>query len=118
MKNIEFRKFREHILSYYEEGIKALEEDISRYKVCIPESGGTTWGAVNTMCQWGVFDVYYSQCFGTLAEVYGDEFDESKYLTKDRQWRYRNGECYVWTVYKDKICRTIEMMVKKGELDA
>lgn len=114
MKSIEYRKFREHILDHME-SVERLKEELDRY-LLLPESNGTLWGAVDTMCQYGLFDVYYDQVLDTLKEVYGDEFDESKYLTKDRQWRWKNNEAYIWTVYKAKIAKTIEMMYKKGEL--
>lgn len=112
MKNIEYRKFREHILDHMDGGIKELKKTIEDYKE-LRESNGTLWGAVDTMCQYGLFDVYYDQVLDTLKEVYGDEFDERKYITKDRQWRWKNNEAYIWTVYKAKIAKTIEIMIKK-----
>ena len=77
---------------------------------------GNIYQAADTMCQYGCFDVYFNDCLETLKEVYGDNFDESKYITKDGQWRYKNNEAYVWVVYKAKIDRTIYEMYKKGEL--
>lgn len=115
MKNIEYRKFREHILDHMDGGIEELKKTIEDYKE-LRESNGTLWGAVDTMCQYGLFDVYYDQVLDTLKEVYGDEFDESKYITKDRQWRWKNNDAYIWTAYKAKIAKTIEIMIKKGEI--
>ena len=114
MKKIEYERFKEHILDYFPD-TKELKNEIERYKT-IPDSHGTLWGAVDTMCQYGLFDVYYGQCLDTLKEVYGDEFDESRYFTKKGDWRWQKNTCYLWTVYKAKICKTIEMMIKKGEL--
>lgn len=115
MTNTEFWKFREHILNHMEDGTEELKNTIKKYKE-LPDSKGTLFGAVDTMCQYGVFDVYYDQVLETLKEVYGDKFDESKYITKDRQWRWKNNEAYIWKVYKAKITKTIELMEKNGEI--
>lgn len=115
MTNIEYRKYRQHILDHMDGSLEKLKNTIKDYKE-LRESNGTLWGAVDTMCQWGLFDVYYSDVLDTLKDVYGDKFDESKYITKDRQWRFKNNEAYCWTVYKAKIAKTIETMFKKGEL--
>jgi len=115
MTNIEYRKYRQHILDHLDGGLEELKDTIKTYKK-LRESNGTLWGAVDTMCQYGEFDVYYSQVLETLFEVYGKDYDESKYLTKTGEIRWKNGEAYCWTVYKAKIARTIEIMIKKGEI--
>lgn len=112
MKIVEYNKFVDHILGRMNDNPEKLKRTVEDY-LELRESKGTLWGAVDTMCQYGLFDCYYSQCLNTLKEVYGDEFDESKYITKDGQWRWRNGDAYIWTVYKSKICKTIEMMKEK-----
>ena len=115
MTNIEYRKFRQHILDHMDGSLKKLKDTIRNYKG-LRESNGTLWGTVDTMCQFGVFDVYYEDVMETLKNVYGDKFDESKYLTKDRQsYRFKNNEAYCWTVYKAKLAKTIEIMEKKGD---
>ena len=113
MTNTEYRKFKAHIYMYLDP--KELKDTIERYKGA-RESNGTLWGAVNLMCQYGCFDVYYDQVLETLKGIYGIAFDESKYITKDRHYRWKNGEVYCWKIYKAKIARTIEIMEKKGEL--
>ncbi len=115
MKKLEFEKFREHVLGHMDDDLENLEKTIKQYKD-LRESNGTLYGAIDTMCQYGLFDVYFSDCLETLKWVYGDEFDESRYITKDREWRYKKGENYLWTVYKWKIASTIKMMIKKGEV--
>lgn len=115
MTKLEYEKFKEHVLGFYESP-KELKEEVEHYKNDLYECGGTVFGAVEKMCQYGCFDVYHSDCLETLKEVYGDDFDESKYLTKDGAWRYKNNEAYVWTVYKAKVARAIYEMYKKGEL--
>lgn len=113
MTNIEYRKFRQHILDHME--LDELKDNLERYKKRY-EANGTLWGAVETMCQDGCFDVYYSQVLETLFEVYGKNYDESKYLTKTGDLRWKNGTAYCWTVYKAKLAKTIEIMEKKGEI--
>ena len=105
MTNIEYRKYRQHILDHMDGSLKKLKTRIKDY-IILPESNGTLWGAIDTMCQFGLFDVYYDQVLETLKDIYGSAFDESKYITKDRQYRYKNNEAYCWTVYKAKIART------------
>jgi len=112
MTNTEYRKYRQHILDYMDDDLKKLKSKLEDYKT-LPESGGTLRGAIDTMCQYGIFDVYYDQCLETLKEIYGDEFDESRYITKGRQWRFKGREAYIWTIYKAKITKTIELMYKK-----
>ena len=34
----------------------------------------------------------------------------------DAIYRWKNDECYAWTVYKHKVALTIETMEKKGLL--
>lgn len=116
MRKLEYEKFKEHILEYYESP-KELLKEIRHYQATIPEaSGGTIFIAIDAMCQYGCFDVYYRQVLDTLKDVYGDEYDESKYLTKNGEIRFKNNAAYCWTVYKAKIARTIYEMYKKGEL--
>lgn len=114
MRTAEYRKFKAHIYCHMDP--QELKDNIKQYKK-LPESNGTTWGAVDTMCQYGLFDVYYDQVMDTLKYIYGDKFDENKYLTKDRQgYRFKNNEAYCWTVYKAKIAKTILMMEERGEI--
>lgn len=114
MKKLEFEKLKEHILEHME-SVEKLYSTIENYKK-LPESEGNFWKTIDTMCQYGLFDVYHNQCLETLKEVYGDKFDESRYITKDRQWREKGGETYIWTAYKAKIAKTIELMKKNGEI--
>lgn len=116
MKRLEYENFVKHILGHMDENPQKLEDTIKDYST-LRESKGTLWGTIDTMCQWGVFDCYYDQCLETLKWVYGDEFDENKYITKNRQWRWKNDEAYIWTVYKAKIAKAIEMMIQKGEIN-
>lgn len=115
MTNIEYRKYREHILDHMDNDLEKLKSEVKRFKE-LPESNNTIWGAVDTMCQYGVFDVYYSDVLETLEDIYGSEFDKTKYIKKDGGLKTKNGETYCWKVYKAKISRAIEIMEKNGEI--
>ena len=115
MTNTEYRKFYNHVLEYFDGNIEKLKDTIKIYKE-LPESEGIFWKTIDTMCQYGLFDVYYSQCLETLKYIYGEDFDKSRYITKDGGWKFKNNEAYIWTIYKAKIAKTIEMMYKKGEI--
>ena len=115
MRKLEYEKFKEHILEYYETP-EELSNEISHYQATIPEASENIFKAADVMCQYGCFDVYYSQVLETLREVYGDEYNGDKYITKGGEIRFKNNEAYCWTIYKAKIARTIYEMYKKGEL--
>ena len=115
MIDIEYRKYQRHILDYMNENPEKLKRVIEGY-LEYKESKGTLRGALNLMCEYGCFDRSYDQAMDTLKKIYGDKFDESKYITKNKLWKIKNKEVYIWTVYKAKLARTIEIMEKKGEL--
>lgn len=61
----------------------------------------------------GDYAISYDDAFNELKDVYGDSFNPDIYLNKDGSYKYKNGEPYVWTVYKNKLA-----MVLGNELDA
>lgn len=113
MRTAEYNKFKSHILEYMDK--QELAETLANYKT-LRESNGTTWGAGQTMVQWGCFACYYSQVIEALKEIYGEEYKPEIYETKAGDLRWKNGEAYCWTIYKAKIARTLETMERKGEL--
>lgn len=115
MKKVEFEKFVEHILGHFDGKEEDLKSCIERYKED-RDSGGTLNGAIDLMCQYGVFDVYYDDVEETLRDIYGEDYDSSKYFNKDGSWKFRNGENYIWTIYKSKITTTINKMIEKEML--
>lgn len=117
MKTVEYHKFKGHILDYYM-SIDDLKEQLKVYDKIFEGTPfkGNIYHYGKQMVQDGFFDCYYQSAFGTLEFIYGDDFKRDVYLTKDGQFRWKNDEYYVWTVYKHKVALTIETMVKKGEL--
>lgn len=112
MKKLEYEKFKEHILSSMDiEDLKANLETYGKLSGC-----DSTYQRAKQMVQYGSFECYFSGVIDVLKDVYGDDFKEDVYFTKDGDYRWKNDECYCWTVYKHKVALTIETMVKKGEL--
>ena len=112
MKKLEYEKFKEHILGSMElEDLKANLETYS--KICVCDS---TYQRAKQLVQDGAFECYYDGVIDVLKTVYGDDFKEDVYFTKDGSYRWKNDECYCWTVYKHKVALTIETMEKKGLL--
>lgn len=111
MKIAEYNKFKSHILdSMSVEDIKSTLESYGKcYKL------GSTYLRAKQMAQDGCFACYYDSVIEVLKDVYGDDFKESTYFTKDGDYRWKNDECYCWTVYKHKVALTIETMERKGE---
>ena len=113
MKLKEYQNFKK-LIKYYTEG-ENLSEMLNNYKR-VRASMGTTYGAGLLMVQYGEFAIFYKDVIKDLAKIYGDEFNLERYYTKNKELKYRDGECYAWTVYKHKIARALETMVRKGEL--
>lgn len=113
MRTAEYNKYKKHILEYMDK--QELDETLANYKK-LRGSNGTTFGAAQTMVQYGCFACYYWQCLETFEEVYGEEYNQDIYLTKAGDFRVKNNEVYCWTIYKAKISKTIEIMEKKGEI--
>lgn len=112
MKKVEYEKFEKLVLdSISKEDLKSTLETYGKMRGL-----DTTYLRAKQMVQDGCFDCYYSQVIDDLQWVYGDDFKEDVYFTKDGELRWKNDECYCWTVYEHKIALTIETMEKKGLL--
>lgn len=112
MKKTEYNKIKEYIMEFYEGGIKDLKAEVEHYKE-LPETHGLAYQAGLKMVEYGNFACYFGNVLDIMAEWYGDEFDETRYINKDETWKYKNGECYIWSVFKHKMAMAIEKMVKE-----
>lgn len=114
MKKIEFENYKKHLLGYMTE-----QEIVDQAKEYLKiKSNLTYYHAGKNMVQDGFFEIYYSGVMEALEEIYGDDFNRSVYEDKDGYLKWKNDECYCWTVYKHKVGLTIEKMAKelsKGE---
>ena len=114
MTNLIYNRFKNCIILQYMD-IKKLSETVKTFTT-LRESNGTIYGAGLTMVDYGCFGCYFSTILEELKEVYQSDYNENIYLNKDGSLKYKNGECYAWTIYKHKIALTIEKMSKKGEI--
>lgn len=112
MKKIEYENFKKHILDYM--SVEDLKETLKTYRNLV--HCDYTYVKAKQMVQDGCFACYYADVLDILKSIYGDDYKEDVYFTKDGELRWKNDECYCWTVYKHKIALTIETMEKKGEL--
>lgn len=55
----------------------------------------------------GCFGISYDDCYRDLKSIYGKQFKESTYKTKDGEYKYRDGEPYVWKIYKAKVAKAL-----------
>ena len=97
MKNTTFKKVKEYILDFT--SIEDLKADL---KNCTPVEMVRGWS----------FACYNSQALEALRGFYGSDFDESRYINKDWSWKYKNGECYAWTIYTHNVAMAIEKMAR------
>lgn len=112
MKIAEYNNIKKHIFEHM-----AVEDLAENIKACKNRREiATTWHAAHQMAQDGFFNCYYSQVLETLKDIYGKDYKEETYKTKDGSLRWKNDEPYCWTVYKAKIASAVEQMERKGEL--
>lgn len=112
MKLAEYEKYKDHILEYMK--IEDLKADLESYS---KQRGlDTTYLRAKQMVQDGFFECYYQGVMEALEGIYGDDFKRETYENKDGYLKWKNDECYCWTVYKHKVALTIETMEKKGLL--
>lgn len=75
--------------------------------------GDSNFRKAQRLVEGGLFGVYYDDAFNGLKEIYGDDFNPDIYLNKDGSYKYKDGEPYVWTIYKNKLA-----MALSREMDA
>ena len=66
------------------------------------------------LCQGGCFAVYYDDVEEEMRRIYGADYDGARYRRKDGGWKQRNGEAYIWGIYKRMIARGIEKLARDG----
>ena len=94
------------ITDYYdgdERGFKGALEDARAGGM----PGESNYQKAKRSVEAGNFGISYDDCYRDLKSIYGKQFKESTYLTKDGEYKYRDGEPYVWTIYKAKIAKAL-----------
>ena len=112
MRNEEFQKIKKHIEAFYEgekNAIKILEHTKKALKI------ENDFECAIKMVDVGEFEAYIEDAEKFLKELYGEEYDENIYKTKKGDFRIKNGEVYIWAVYKNKIASALVKMAKEVE---
>ena len=91
--------------SYEERGMEGVIEDA--ISASVPGEDSTSLKKAMRLVEGGNFGVSYEDAFDDLKSIYGDNFKESTYKTKAGDWKYKDGEAYVWTTYKYKLAKAI-----------
>lgn len=109
MKRTEERKaWQELGLNYYDGDAEALKSDA----LAAWDQPGepTLYRAILSLAKRGGFACYNSDILADLAEIYGDDYDESRYTTKSGDYKYKNGELYALSVYAHKLALSLEKL--------
>jgi hypothetical protein len=109
-RNAEREAFRDLIEAHNEDG--GLDGALENAKAAGYPDDSNFRKALRAV-EGGDYAISYDDAFNELKDVYGDSFNPDVYLNKDGSYKYKNGEPYVWTVYKNKLA-----MALGNELDA
>lgn len=112
MRKAEFLRVKEHILSFYDSDDYEKDFILLHYNSKIENA----FDFGRRLAREGWFLEYFEDAENFLRELYGENFDEKIYRTKNGEFRYKNGEVYVWTVYANKIAKAIEKMIEEAGL--
>lgn len=133
MRKVIYNKWLDIIADYYSgdypDKDKALNAAIANAISAIP------WGErrailTDNMIFHGALECVRGGCYGIanydayndLKKVYSNEFKDSVYVKKGgtadyNEWRYKDGEPYVWVVYCQQIARALATYFKKEYVD-
>ena len=112
MRNEEFQKIKKHIEAFCgseKDAVESLEHAKKSFRM------ENDFVAAKKMVECGEFEVYYEGVEKFLKELYGEEYREDIYKTKKGDFRTKNGEVYVWTIYKNKIALALAKMGREVE---
>ena len=92
------------IKDYYEDdGIEGALRDAQ----AAAWPGDSNFRKAQRLVEGGSLGVSIDDAFNGLKSIYGDDFNPNVYLNKDGSYKYKNGEPYVWTIYKNKIAMNL-----------
>lgn len=114
MKTVIYNRVKTYI-KYYFEDINDLIRDMNA--AALP-SDMTTYSKIRRLVENGCFACSYHQMQEDLAEFYGNEYDNSRYHNKNGDLKYRDGECYLATIYRHMVALAGEKMVKEYQGEA
>lgn len=116
MRKSEYNNYKKIILDHIGDAKTFVEQVNAYYKKNY--KAPTIWHACRQMALDGFYACYYSQVLDDLKAVYGDKYDETKYITKTGDIRYRNGEAYLWTIYTAKMATAGEKLYNETNAQA
>lgn len=120
MKKAVYERCKELVLSRYE-SMEDLNADLMAcgvWRMAQGEPRPTTYQMALQLIQSGAFDCYCQQALQSLRYIYQDGWDASRYLKKNGDFRWRGGECYAWTIYKNTLATCINRMMEEEEENA
>ena len=98
-RKAERQAYKDMLSGYNDNGMEGIIENLKA--VGMPDDTYFTKG--QKLVEGGDFAITPQDAFDDLKSIYGDSFKPETYLNKDGSWKYKNGEPYVWTTYKNKI---------------
>lgn len=116
-RKAEARAYEDLIKEYYDDERGGIEGAIADAEAgADPREDFSSFAKARRLVENGNFGVSYDDAFNDLKSIYGDDFNPDIYLNKDGSYKYKNGEPYVWTVYKNKLA--MNMANKMDAMDA
>ena len=102
-------KWQKLALAYYDErGAQGIKEDIEAIK---EPRDVSKWGAILRLVKSGNFACSYYQIEEDMREIYGKEYDPTRYHTKSGDLRYKGNTAYIEHIYTIKMAQAIEKMI-------
>lgn len=105
-RKAEAKAYEDLIKEYYDDDMGGIEGAL-RDAEAAAYPGDSNFRKAQRLVEGGSLGVSIDDAFNGLKSVYGDDFNLDIYLNKDGSYKYKNGEPYVWTVYKNKLAMNL-----------
>lgn len=104
-------KWQALALAYYDErGAQGISEDV---KAIREPRDISEYDAIKRLILAGNFAYTYYDMEQDLKEIYGAEYDASRYYTKGGELKYKGGTAWIASVYTAKMAQAIEQLIKE-----
>lgn len=97
-------------LGYYDDDKERLLNDAKAAWSDQRDKEPSVYRLILNLAKIGGFAIGYYYIKNDMISVYGDGFDESRYLNKDGSLKYRDGECYAERIYAHKLAISLEKL--------
>ena len=105
-RKAESKAYDDLVKEYYDEEMGGIEGAL-RDAEAAAYPGDSNFRKAQRLVEGGSLGVSIDDAFEGLKSVYGDDFNPDIYLNKDGSYKYKDGEPYVWTIYKNKIAMNL-----------